>query len=483
MALINTITILATVDTSGMVKGLKQSADAVNNFGKQVQSTAGTLKAVGAAFAGAWLTGKAVGAIKEGMEAIDGIRIESERLGASVENLSQFTYAAEIADVPIETLYGSMEKLNKNLGEVAMTGKGPAKDALDQMGLSAQELTSMDLVDATEKILIGLSNIENPAQRARAAVELFGKSGQAMLNLAAQGAAGLKGLRREASDFGVAITAIDASKIDAAGDAITRLSGMIGGLAKQVAIGLSPYLTTSADQLREWGTKGVTAGNLVKNAFLNVEKAIGFVIDALEAIKINFQALQSPVTSWSSTIVGAFAKIAEKADSMLAKMGMGKTRSKKAGLIDFLKTWSEDLGRLSESQGKAFQDLLTGPSWRERFERKLADVRAEFEKQAAEAAKKKPPGLVAPLAAAAGPAAALKPVDLAANKALVAGSTEFANFVLRTRFGAGGRGDATREIAANTKTQVAQNETQIKLLTDLVAKMALGQSLNVITSI
>ncbi len=101
----------------------------------------------------------------------------------------------------------------KNVGQAAMVG-GPAADALDRLGLSVKTIAGESADQAFKDIADGIAGVTNPAERARLAVDIFGKSGQKLLPLMMEGAAGIAAAQAEAEKLGISFSRVDAKQIE-----------------------------------------------------------------------------------------------------------------------------------------------------------------------------------------------------------------------------------------------------------------------------
>src|SRR4029079_4520127 len=140
-----------------------------------------------------------------------------------------------LSGVGAEEFDGTLEKMVKNLGNAAAEG-GPTAEALKRIGLDAKTLASQSPDEAFKQIAEGISQIVNPAERARAATAIFGKTGQSLLNTMMAGKAGIEAAAAETAKYGTAVSRVDAAKVEAANDAITRAGEVVHGLAAQVAV-------------------------------------------------------------------------------------------------------------------------------------------------------------------------------------------------------------------------------------------------------
>src|SRR2546426_591780 len=83
-----------------------------------------------------------------------------------------------------------------------------------------KELVNTAPEEALKGIADGLSKMENPAQRAAAAVAIFGKAGQGMLPMLLGGAEALSAAQREAEKLGLTFSRLDAAKVELANEAM-----------------------------------------------------------------------------------------------------------------------------------------------------------------------------------------------------------------------------------------------------------------------
>ena len=76
---------------------------------------------------------------------------------------------------------------------------GLASNAFTKLGLNAAELAKLPADQAFSTIAQKISEIQNPAERATAAMQIFGKSGQSLLPLMLSVAEGIKAAQEEAA--------------------------------------------------------------------------------------------------------------------------------------------------------------------------------------------------------------------------------------------------------------------------------------------
>lgn len=291
--------------TTGFASAAKTVKEFSSNFSSQILGTletVGKFTGIGAIIAGA-LGGIGVGALVEGqMEAIDSTAKLSDRLGIATEQLTGLQHAANLSGVSSEQLSTGLGFLLKNMADAANGGKETSA-AFKSLGLDAKDLIGLPTDVAFGKISDALNAIDNPAQKAGAAVKIFGKAGQELLPLLAEGSKGLAEMSDDAVKLGISFNRVDAAKVEEANDAITRLKDVFIGIADQIGIAIAPGVTYVANAFTDLGIQVVTI-------FRNILPPITGAISSLFDIVVSYI---SPIFDWissnSDAILGTVAQI------------------------------------------------------------------------------------------------------------------------------------------------------------------------------
>jgi len=233
----------------------------------------------------------------------------AQRVGLTAEAFGRLQYAARLSHVDGETLTHSLEKMNEKLGDVAINGSGPAYEALRRFGLSARRLTQMGTEQAFFTLVGVMERIPNPMERASVAMDLFGKSGQGIINMVAQGGPALKAMGEEAMALGVAMSDVDSQKLLEADTAMLRIGESIRGVADRIAVQLAPFVTAIADQFVAWMQTGVTAGDRMAQAIDWVATAVGGVYDVIQVVNSGWHLLRMGFNEAASFILSGVQKL------------------------------------------------------------------------------------------------------------------------------------------------------------------------------
>ena len=236
-------------------------------LGTVCAAAAATLAAAFAAVTAASVAaGKAlINMSKEGAAYADTVIMESTITGIATDKLQEYMYAAELVDVSVDTLTGSMTKNIKNMKSAADGSKSMCA-AYDQLGISVTDANG-NLRDSDEvywEVIDALSKVENETERNALGMTLLGKSAQDLNPLIEAGSQRMTELGDEARKAGYVLSDETLSAYGAFDDQLQKLN--TGAQAAKNALGtiLLPVLTDLAgegvDLLGEF-TNGIISAN------------------------------------------------------------------------------------------------------------------------------------------------------------------------------------------------------------------------------
>lgn len=264
-----------------------------------------TVAALGAAVVAA--EKKLISMTKESAAFADNILTMSMTTGLSTEQLQEFSYAAELIDVSIDTLQTSLTKLTNNM-QNAMNGTGDAMKAFDRLGVSVTDANGnmrrandvfYDAIDA-------LGDVQNATERDALAMDIFGRSAQDLNPLIIQGSGTLREYANEAHNAGYVLDNETLSALGAVDDGVQRLQTTQEAFHNKLSAEFAPYLTELLDTTREQidvlGDALVTSG----------------VIDGLGMILDSVGGLLSPVNELSDSTVPNLVRALEPLATILA---------------------------------------------------------------------------------------------------------------------------------------------------------------------
>lgn len=253
--------------------GLTTVASGVSGVGKAMGNIGSSALNVGARFAalGA-VAGVALwGVVKDTMEVSDKLGEMAGRVGLSVDAYASLQYAAGQADVEQEAFNSSMDKFNKNLGEMTVGKGGEFLAFLNKISPAlAKQMKAAKGTEAGLSIMTdAFSKIEDPGKRAALASAAFGKSGLQMGSFLAQGGAAVQAQQRHYFDLVGSQEAV-AATAGALDNQIKDLSLSFKGLQTtalgalfpaftQLGKALTDFMVKNRDGLQRWATNTATA--------------------------------------------------------------------------------------------------------------------------------------------------------------------------------------------------------------------------------
>ena len=249
-------------ETEKAGKQAKSSGDNFEKFGATVKKAAaiaaGAIGAVTAA-TGAAVKGLANCTIEAGKFA-DEVNTLSTKTGLSTEQIQKFQFAAELLDVPIETVTGSMSKLLKTMDK-AKDGGG-ASEEFEKLGVSVTDSSGKlrDNEDVFWDTIEALGKIQDESERDATAMSIFGKSAQDLNGIIEAGKDKFDELGQTAENMGYVMGDDTLGKFQDFDDQMQLLSKSAESAKNALGLVLLPVLgslaTDGTDALSEF-SKGI----------------------------------------------------------------------------------------------------------------------------------------------------------------------------------------------------------------------------------
>jgi hypothetical protein len=289
---------------------LRRAEKRMELFGEKVKEIGSAVAMAGAAvtaFGGA-IVGAAAASVAAFAKIAGDFSDLAAQTGLTAELMSELETALKDAGSSVEEFSKSVVKLRRFISEAAQ-GTTSAVEALDRLGLSAEDLIGLSADEQFLRIADALSKVKNPTDRLALAMELFGKSAYKMLPVLEAGGAGIEEFRRKAREMGFSLSGETADAADALGTQIEVLQDQFGRIAVAIGEALLPVANAFVAVMQglvgrviqfirenQGLVLGVTAAGV---ALLGVGTAIGIVGAGL----VTFGVL----ISTTSTVLGALA--------------------------------------------------------------------------------------------------------------------------------------------------------------------------------
>lgn len=182
---------------------------------KELTGLQAVIGKIGPALAATFSVGAVIGFAKEIGSFAGKMTDLSAETGVGVRRLQELNYAATGAGLTIEDITGSVTQLSRRLAG----GDDSAAAAVERLGLNVYTLQQQKPDEAFLAISRAIAGIESPMERARTAMELFGRAGSRMLRLMTDD---IDGLMEAARQSGAVIDEHLIKKADEFDDAMTQ---------------------------------------------------------------------------------------------------------------------------------------------------------------------------------------------------------------------------------------------------------------------
>jgi hypothetical protein len=476
MALVGQIAIGMKVQTSDLQKGLKNATRQIKGFAEQAKGLLNTVF-VGLVGAGGLEGFKKLTEIAGKMEQqVNRTKVIFGSFASEV--IEQSNKMADAFGVPKEEFLKGADTMGALFKAEGFTQQQSAQlaEGFTKLALDASRLTGIPVEEVMEKIMKGAAGSGKglkdlgvymnedvvKAEGLRLGLVHVGEEMTESQKIQARLSVISKGLADAQGQLGA-----QADSIMGRWDAFT---GRIANLAETIATMLMPLIGPGGEVqvalagIQNWldgVAKSMTASSstVVEGAQIQaqsigwIQKAVGFLADAWQAVGLAFKAVQSYVTAGLAYLVDGLGMLAKGLDNLAAKFG------KDLGIGTYFDEIGKDLHELSNNQWKEFQESLAKPpssdginEWFDNARKKLAETREEAGKTKLDLAK------------IGGPATNVGTPKQDMQKfgtAMQLRSQEGASTILRSVFGGGLTGkESQKQIADNTKS-TADNTAKI----------------------
>lgn len=212
-------------DMTQLGKTVTEQASGMKSAIEGIQTSFNALNSVLGVFGAALSVGALVEFSKRALEDAAAIKTLSAQIGVSTNDLQVWQFAARDAGVNVDQMTSGMEHFARQVGAVA-DGNKEAVQSFNRLGVGILDVhgkqRSLDalMVDAARHI----AALKNPVDQARAAFELYGRVGQAMIPALKEMGQHEDETREKAEQFNSVLSDETIKAADDAQNSINRLS-------------------------------------------------------------------------------------------------------------------------------------------------------------------------------------------------------------------------------------------------------------------
>lgn len=275
-------------------RGAKRVKSPLAQMKKQFLAVAAVAAAAGGAISAMALAGA---------QDLDKAAKSARRLGASIGGFRALELAAGEAGVSLSGMTNDIQTIDR---EIASIGKsGNAQRALDALGISAKQLSGSD---ADEKLALiadrvkalGLSTGETSS-----ILRDLGVRNREMVLLMLNGGDVIRSARRDIEDYGLAVSSVDAGKIEQANDRIARLGLVTQYLGQRLALEVVPALGQMALGITNSLRAGGALRGVLDGLASNVQRLTTYLAVAVTGFGVRYVAALVAAKVATATLAGS----------------------------------------------------------------------------------------------------------------------------------------------------------------------------------
>lgn len=312
MATVLGLNIKFAANTSGISKGAQQTASQLNRISKSAASATSALRGLVALEVGKIVASGFAAATNAISSYVSNIRASvdetaklARQTGIAVEQLQVFQLAAEMSGV--DNLVEPIRKLGIAIGQAAETGN---IEKFERLGLNFDELSRMAPEDQFKAIAASIAALPTPAERAAAAVAIFGEQGVKMLPLFESN---LAAVEERMKRLGIVLSEDQTGAIEEMNDALTMIQATFEGIIGQVTANLAPVITAMAEDFLSFveGYQGLGDGTGGTALADSITEAL---FDGAEYLAGIFDYVVAQLSDWGVSFSGASETLAATFD-------------------------------------------------------------------------------------------------------------------------------------------------------------------------
>lgn len=194
-----------------------------------------------------------VEAVQDAGDFADEILTLSSQTGLATDTLQEFRYMAELIDVPVDTISGSLRKLTNNM-QSAASGTGSAYEAFSALGVSVTDANGhlRRAEDVFYDTIDALGQMQNETERDAYSMDIFGRSAQDLNPLIEAGSGAIEDFAQEAHDMGYVLDNEALESLGAMDDSFERVKSQMEAIRNQIISELAPVIEEIATAFLEW---------------------------------------------------------------------------------------------------------------------------------------------------------------------------------------------------------------------------------------
>lgn len=219
----------------------------------------------------------AVSSIAAVGEEADKMNDFAESIGTSVEALERMQYVGELAGTSAEGVAQGMKMLARELHGAA-DGKDESVKVFKELGVSFKDAGGKmrEVGQVMPEVIAKIAALPTDGQKAKAAMDAFGKAGLELLPMLKKSQAELVALGVEFDALGGGFNEEFVKTSAAFGDNMDRTHRILSNMRREIASGILPVFNRLLDRFVEWGKSNWP---IIKDALNSFGQTLGKVFE------------------------------------------------------------------------------------------------------------------------------------------------------------------------------------------------------------
>jgi len=299
-------------NTAKLNRGLNAASQMLKSWGRSAAVVGGVITG-----AGLGVYGFLAAAVKQFASVGSELKDMATRTGVSATALAELGYAARQTGAELGTVEVGIKKMQKALGS-ARDGSAETNHALAELGLTIGELEGKSPDKQFETIGEKIAGIEDPSQRAAAAMKIFGRSGTQLLPMLAE----LRKNIDHARELHIAPTKEEVETADRLSDAMKDVVDVTQAVGNAIGYAVSAPLLKSLKVITKIGT-----------ATIDWARANGETIRTVKLVAVGLIGAGGAITALGLSLAGAGVVLGGIASGFSALAGVLAVVLSPLGLI------------------------------------------------------------------------------------------------------------------------------------------------------
>lgn len=246
--------------------------------------------------------------VKNAADSADAAAKMSDRFGIATDTLIGMQHAADLAGVSNEGLTNALRGIAKSSVEAAQ-GNEQARAAFQRLGLQASEFIKLPMNEQLSLVIDRLGKMENAAVRNATAQTVMGRNAGDVMGLVAEGSAAFQKASDDTEAWGLALSRVDAAKIEMANDAMKRAEAATKGVFTQISVALSPAVIALANHFADAKAQARGYRDEIAEGSDAVIEAIGYAMNFVQGLRFAWTAAKLAVAEFADFTVSSLAKV------------------------------------------------------------------------------------------------------------------------------------------------------------------------------